>query len=409
MAARFLNHLRTDMSQKGLRTQRRYVDCTREGPPPLRDDDEPPRPVASNKGDPSVEPVSQALQERQTDTEAVQTERLQVEWLTPRRSTEAVTRTGSTADFEHEEAPPRVRARQQEREEVIPLFRGARTLQDTPSSSNTVPRWTLAVEETDVRQQSRLPLVAQKGAVLPEELPAPLLELFKRSRRKEEEGIKGHLRPWSFERDRGTGSAGGELLWFLQLAIDYRWLLGVADVKGEFAQTNMKHPENVRTKKVFIKLPWQGLDCFPGTCICTVGMAKHHACKAERTWFQYSSYVTKRIPLLQTNACGLREQSSCSEYWRTVVEIRIIGTPPVEGGYALYCDASLANLQDQRTQVAMVLGRINRMQLRAEGVTPFSLQDFVSHKFRRVVSSTVMAEASALVKAFSGLMLGEAM
>eukprot|EP00971_Amphidinium_carterae_P077649 1535279-Amphidinium_carterae.1 len=81
------------------------------------------------------------------------------------------------------------------------------------------------------------------------------------------------------------------------------------------------------------------------------------------------------------------------------MDIQIIGIAPRSGGYAVYSDASLANLEDKRTQVAMVIGRINRDQLRDEGATTFSLQDYASHKFRRVVNSTLMAETAALVEA----------
>eukprot|EP00971_Amphidinium_carterae_P265785 5272391-Amphidinium_carterae.1 len=40
MVGRFLHSLRTDMSREGLRTQRRYVDCTRETSPPLQSADD---------------------------------------------------------------------------------------------------------------------------------------------------------------------------------------------------------------------------------------------------------------------------------------------------------------------------------------------------------------------------------
>eukprot|EP00971_Amphidinium_carterae_P238659 4737628-Amphidinium_carterae.1 len=113
-----------------------------------------------------------------------------------------------------------------------------------------------------------------------------------------------------------------------------------------------------------------------------------------------ASILASRVPTLKIQ--DMKDLNQALQHLQaTVVDIKILGIPPAEGGYALYSDASLANLQDQRTQVAMVMGRINRMQLRAEGVTPFSLQDFASHKFRRVVSSTLMAEASALVEALS--------
>eukprot|EP00971_Amphidinium_carterae_P065570 1299118-Amphidinium_carterae.3 len=111
-----------------------------------------------------------------------------------------------------------------------------------------------------------------------------------------------------------------------------------------------------------------------------------------------ASILASRVPTLKFQ--DMRDINQALQHLQaTVMDIKIIGISPRSGGYAVYSDASLANLEDKRTQVAMVIGRINRDQLRDEGVTTFSLQDYASHKFRQVVNSTLMAETAALVEA----------
>eukprot|EP00971_Amphidinium_carterae_P339245 6476910-Amphidinium_carterae.2 len=79
--------------------------------------------------------------------------------------------------------------------------------------------------------------------------------------------IQGHHDPSILELGRSVlVSVGGELLWFLQVAVDHRFVLEVADVKGAFTQTDMSLPETARTKKVYVKLPWR-LTCFLGVRI----------------------------------------------------------------------------------------------------------------------------------------------
>eukprot|EP00971_Amphidinium_carterae_P193727 3844181-Amphidinium_carterae.2 len=52
-----------------------------------------------------------------------------------------------------------------------------------------------------------------------------------------------------------------------KVAVDHRFAFEVADVQGAFTQTYMSLSENARMKKVHIKIPWQGLTCFPGARI----------------------------------------------------------------------------------------------------------------------------------------------
>eukprot|EP00971_Amphidinium_carterae_P289745 5753505-Amphidinium_carterae.1 len=87
----------------------------------------------------------------------------------------------------------------------------------------------------------------------------------------------------------------------------------------------------------------------------------------------------------------------------TVSDVHRLGIDPAVAGYIPYSDASLANASEQRTHVSMVTGRCNRVELRETGSSSIRLQEFASHKFlvnfRRVVSSTLMAESAAVVEA----------
>eukprot|EP00971_Amphidinium_carterae_P176784 3505268-Amphidinium_carterae.1 len=94
-------------------------------------------------------------------------------------------------DNEDEDAPPRVRARQQERKEMAPLFRGSRGLRADPPSADPPRRWNYLAGERLMHEP------AQKGIVLPENLPPEIQTLFRSSRAKEEDGIREHLRPLS--------------------------------------------------------------------------------------------------------------------------------------------------------------------------------------------------------------------
>eukprot|EP00971_Amphidinium_carterae_P325691 6456087-Amphidinium_carterae.1 len=78
----------------------------------------------------------------------------------------------------------------------------------------------------------------------------------------------------------------------------------------------------------------------------------------------------------------------------SITPLYIIGMEPCRSGFMIFSDASLANLADQRTQVGMVIGRCDAVSLREKQMSPFSIQYYHSHKFRRVASSTLMAEAA---------------
>eukprot|EP00971_Amphidinium_carterae_P253198 5027089-Amphidinium_carterae.4 len=66
------------------------------------------------------------------------------------------------------------------------------------------------------------------------------------------------------------------------------------------------------------------------------------------------------------------------------IQYDILGIDLAVAGCIVYSDASLANACEQRTQVSM---------------------DFASHKLRRVLSSTLMAESAALVEALCAVEL----
>eukprot|EP00971_Amphidinium_carterae_P178199 3534643-Amphidinium_carterae.1 len=61
-----------------------------------------------------------------------------------------------------------------------------------------------------------------------------------------------------------------------------------------------------------------------------------------------------------------------------------------------YADASLSNHEDYRTQIGYVIGWVEKKQIIGTGKSPFSIQEWGSHKYRRVVSSTLATEASTL-------------
>eukprot|EP00971_Amphidinium_carterae_P000408 8602-Amphidinium_carterae.2 len=80
----------------------------------------------------------------------------------------------------------------------------------------------------------------------------------------------------------------------------------------------------------------------------------------------------------------------------SITPLHIIGVEPWKRGVMVFSDASLANLEDQCTQVGTVIGRCDVVSLIDKQMTPFSIQYYHSHKFRRLASSTLMAEAASL-------------
>eukprot|EP00971_Amphidinium_carterae_P174484 3458900-Amphidinium_carterae.1 len=67
----------------------------------------------------------------------------------------------------------------------------------------------------------------------------------------------------------------------------------------------------------------------------------------------------------------------------------------------IFCDASLSNLKDGRTQVSMVMGWINTREYRQRGSSRFSVQEWTSRKYPRAVSSTLCTEAAAMSMALA--------
>eukprot|EP00971_Amphidinium_carterae_P314476 6250901-Amphidinium_carterae.1 len=69
---------------------------------------------------------------------------------------------------------------------------------------------------------------------------------------------------------------------------------------------------------------------------------------------------------------------------------------PVEKTLMVFCDASLSNLKDGRTQVSMVMGWVSTKEYRDAGASKFSIQEWYSRKYPRAVSSTLCTEAAAM-------------
>eukprot|EP00971_Amphidinium_carterae_P339246 6476910-Amphidinium_carterae.3 len=120
-------------------TQRGYVDCTCETPPPLTDDEGQNNEQAALPL-PNVETAS-ATGQGEERRAVVQEEPREEEQEEPgtnmppmQTDTNEETSLEQSRVSEHEEVPPRVRTRQQEREEMAPLFRGSRVLQSDPPS-----------------------------------------------------------------------------------------------------------------------------------------------------------------------------------------------------------------------------------------------------------------------------------
>eukprot|EP00971_Amphidinium_carterae_P020190 397821-Amphidinium_carterae.1 len=58
----------------------------------------------------------------------------------------------------------------------------------------------------------------------------------------------------------------------------------------------------------------------------------------------------------------------------TVTTMRVIQMPRKKT-LLVYCDASLSNLKDGRTQVSMVMGWVDTEKYRHTGTSPFSIQE----------------------------------
>eukprot|EP00971_Amphidinium_carterae_P049124 967999-Amphidinium_carterae.1 len=321
MVSRYLTTLRNDMSSEGLRSQRKFVDCTRDVEP------------ESEPGEPQ-QPQQQAEQPELAAQEQTQAEIPEEE------------RAGSVraAPDEHPEAPPAARPRVQEQQGQKPAYRGAETLMRSPSNSR---RWWSGWTEVwfDGTNGEAVTLDIKKGTVLPEQLAPHLRDLFIHgSRLKEEKMVKESLRPlseaeackieqetpdqilpsrwldvwkskdepnqypveygiprymhaksrWILQgfRDpsllalsRSTpGSSGMELLWFLQVCADHGLEVEVADFAAAFCQTDMSLSENQRSLKLYARLPPQKFVTLPGTRIVELLGEIYGLSSAPQAW-----------------------------------------------------------------------------------------------------------------------------
>ena len=84
-----------------------------------------------------------------------------------------------------------------------------------------------------------------------------------------------------------------------------------------------------------------------------------------------------------------------------VVPVRVVGVDPAKGGWAVFTDASLNNLDDSKTQLAFVLGMTDKFQLSSSGTSNFSMVAWSSHRMKRVASSTLLTEIAALGEGLS--------
>ena len=240
---------------------------------------------------------------------------------------------------EHPEKPPAVRQR------VDRPFRGAETLaRDSPLMSQAV-QWSSPLDENVCLATEQMEI--QKGIVHPEQLPEHLRDLFlKGSRLKEENAVKAALRPlkpgeavrvekehpddvlpsrwldvwkakdndepnnlpkecgvpsylhpksrWIIQGFRDPmlldlqkstpGMDNSELLWVLQVCADYQWKVQVADVSAAFCQTDTKLPENTRSRRLFVRLPASGMECFPGVTIVELLNEIYDLTTGPRAW-----------------------------------------------------------------------------------------------------------------------------
>eukprot|EP00971_Amphidinium_carterae_P335285 6471060-Amphidinium_carterae.1 len=79
---------------------------------------------------------------------------------------------------------------------------------------------------------------------------------------------------------------------------------------------------------------------------------------------------------------------------QTAPTLQIVSMPR-EKSIMAFSDASLSNLACGRTQVSMVMGWVDTAEYRRSGTSTFSIQEWFSKKYSRVVSSTLCTEAAA--------------
>eukprot|EP00971_Amphidinium_carterae_P225718 4476601-Amphidinium_carterae.1 len=172
MVSRYLTNLRHDLSSEGLRSQRKFVDCTRDATAP-ESRDQLPEPPQHDVHVP--EPLQQVEQQEAMGSEGPE---------------ESRTRAVRLAPTEHPEAPPASRVRVQDHRSEQAPFRGAETLARQPRNLWT-EIWIDGANGDTVGADD-----IKKGVVIPEQLPAHLRDLFVLgSRLKEEKMVLNSLRP----------------------------------------------------------------------------------------------------------------------------------------------------------------------------------------------------------------------
>eukprot|EP00971_Amphidinium_carterae_P139108 2756919-Amphidinium_carterae.4 len=82
------------------------------------------------------------------------------------------------------------------------------------------------------------------------------------------------------------------------------------------------------------------------------------------------------------------------ELQKTAPTLQVISMPR-EKSIMVFSDASLSNLACGRTQVSMVMGWVDTAAYRHSWISSFSIQEWFSKKYNRVVSSTLCTEAAA--------------
>eukprot|EP00971_Amphidinium_carterae_P181972 3611176-Amphidinium_carterae.1 len=226
-----------------MRTQRRYVDATRESPPPLLEDGSeaaapPPEsvqavPLFGREAAPEPEetdalvPSSQPVLPSPSDTLLPSSMSVR-----PRPSTSQLPSSMSSArpssslagearsGAPHPDEPAAVRQRTER------PFRGAETLSRTPQAHE---HYWIDATSGDVLFEAEV----EKGIVFPEKLPWELKKLFlEGSRAKEEAAIKGSLRPLSEKEATHVETHERDLIinsrW-LDVAADHHMEVGIGD------------------------------------------------------------------------------------------------------------------------------------------------------------------------------------
>eukprot|EP00971_Amphidinium_carterae_P104075 2061131-Amphidinium_carterae.1 len=91
---------------------------------------------------------------------------------------------------------------------------------------------------------------------------------------------------------------------------------------------------------------------------------------------------------------------SLAKLKETVPILKVVKLP-AEKSLIVFCDASLSNLKDGRTQISMVMGWMDTGEYRRSGTSPFSIQEWYSKKYPRAVSSTLCTEAASMSMALA--------